>query len=96
MKAIRARLGVSKAAISVVLLVVDVLRGQRLVEQHRNDQREHDDFLVGRGVEGGIGFEQADQDRAGRRQRIGGQAADDGADEALEADQEAGVVVDRW
>ena len=33
--------------------------------------------------------------RADQRQRIAREAADDGGDEALQADQEAGVVVDR-
>ena len=57
------------------------------------DRREHDDFLESAGVEGGIGFEQADQNGAEGGDRVGGEAADDGADEAFEADQEAGVVV---
>jgi len=72
-----------------------VVRGQRAPEQDGNDQGEDDHFLEGAGVERRIGFEQADQDGAQGSQRVGREAADDGPDEALEADQETGVVVDR-
>ncbi len=64
-------------------------------QQHRDDQREDDHFLVGARPERRVRLEQADQQRAQRRHRIAREPADDGADEALESDQEAGVVVDR-
>ena len=40
-------------------------------------------------------FQQADQEGADRRARIADKAADDGADESLQPDDEAGVVVER-
>ena len=40
-------------------------------------------------------LEQADEQRAGRGERIAHEAADDRADEALEAHEEARIVVDR-
>ena len=78
---------------AVLLFLIDVTGSQRAPEQDRNDQREDDHFLEGAGIEGGIGLQQADQNGAEGGKRIGGQTADDGADKALEADQEAGVVV---
>jgi hypothetical protein len=68
---------------------------ERAPEQHRDDEREDDHFLEGAGVEGAEALEHADQQGAERRRRVAGQAAEDGGDEAFQADQEAGVVEDR-
>ena len=56
--------------VSASFLFLDVARRQRAPEQHRNDQGEHDHFLEGAGVEGGIGFEQADQHGPECRHRV--------------------------
>src|SRR6218665_79025 len=64
-------------------------------EQDGNDERENDDILEGAGPEGRVGFDETDEQRAAGRQRIGGKTADDGGNEGLEADQEAGVEIDR-
>ena len=67
---------------------------ERTPQQHGDDQREHDHFLERAGPERRERLDQADQQRAGGGNRVARQAADDRADEALQADEEAGVVVD--
>src|SRR5690606_24691852 len=69
--------------------------GQRAPDQHRNEQRENDDLLEVAGEERGERLDEPDADRRHRRDREAGKAADDRCDETLEADEEAGVVVDR-
>ena len=70
-------------------------RGERAQQQHGNEQGEHDHLLKVGGVEGGEGFDRADGERSDGGQRIADKAADDGGDEALQSDQEAGVVIER-
>ena len=77
-------------------LFLDAAAGrERLPEQHRDERAEDDDFLERAVPERGIALEQPDQDRADGGRRIADQPADDGADEGLQADQEAGVVIER-
>ena len=68
---------------SLVFLVM--VRRQAAPQQHRDDQREHDHFLERARPERRERLEQADEQRAGRGERIADEAADDRADEALEA-----------
>src|SRR5260221_3018163 len=60
------------------------------------DQRPEDDALLEGAVqEGGVVFEQADEERAESRERIADQPADDRADESAQPDDEAGIVIER-
>ena len=72
-----------------------MLRGDRAPQQDRDQQREDDDVLERAALKRREALQNADADRAERRQRIAGHAAHDGADEGLEAEQEAGIVEDR-
>ena len=58
-------------------LVLVVVRGQAAPEQDRNDEREHDHFLERTGPERRERFDEADQQRACRGDRIARQSADD-------------------
>jgi hypothetical protein len=62
---------------------------ERAPEEHRDDEGEDDHLLEGAGVERAEALEHADHQRAERRRRIAGEAAEDRGDEALQADQEA-------
>src|ERR1700748_503233 len=64
-------------------------------QQHGDDHGEHDHLLEGARVEGAEALEQPDEERADRAGRVAREAAEDRGDEALEADQEAGVVEER-
>src|ERR1700682_4291699 len=71
-----------------------MMRRKRAPEQNRNDQREDDDFLESAGPERGKRFEETHQNGSRCRQRVARKAADDRADEPLQADEKPGVVVD--
>ncbi|KAH0445248.1 hypothetical protein KCU90_g497, partial [Aureobasidium melanogenum] len=77
-----------------LLFLFRVRAGQTSPQQHRDDQREHDHFLVSARPERRIRLQQTDEDRTRGSQRIADQAADNRPHEALQTDQEAGVVVD--
>ena len=72
-----------------------MMRREAAPQQHGNDQREHDHFLEPARPERRERFEQADEQCARRGERIADEPADDRADEALEADEEPGIVIDR-
>ncbi len=64
--------------------------------QHDRDDRGEDDRLLQRArIERAEGFDQSDDDGADRGQRIADETADHRTDEALQADDQAGVVIDR-
>ena len=86
--------GIGADNVRMLVVVLGVVRGQRTPQQHRDDHRKDNHFLEGAGVERRVGFKQADQQGAESSDRIRGEAADNGADETLEADQETGIVVD--
>ncbi|GCC46078.1 hypothetical protein chiPu_0030102, partial [Chiloscyllium punctatum] len=67
-------------------------RGEGSPDQDRDQQREHDHVFQRAALERREAFEYADPHRTDRGAGIAGHAADDGADERLEADQEAGIV----
>eukprot|EP01022_Parablepharisma_sp_SALTPOND_P035227 TRINITY_DN945_c0_g1_i1.p1 TRINITY_DN945_c0_g1~~TRINITY_DN945_c0_g1_i1.p1 ORF type:complete len:1221 (+),score=475.85 TRINITY_DN945_c0_g1_i1:429-4091(+) len=69
-------------------------RHQGAPQQYRQQRHEDDHFLVVAGPEGAEGFQQPHQQRAACGRRETGQRTDGGGDEALEADQEAGVIKD--
>eukprot|EP00011_Vannellida_sp_DIVA3-517-6-12_P004087 CAMPEP_0114629414 /NCGR_PEP_ID=MMETSP0168-20121206/13345_1 /TAXON_ID=95228 ORGANISM="Vannella sp., Strain DIVA3 517/6/12" /NCGR_SAMPLE_ID=MMETSP0168 /ASSEMBLY_ACC=CAM_ASM_000044 /LENGTH=93 /DNA_ID=CAMNT_0001840869 /DNA_START=1 /DNA_END=278 /DNA_ORIENTATION=- len=75
-----------------MLLVVRVDEGPP--EEDGQDHREHDDLLERTRIERAEALDQAHADGTTERHREAGQPAEHRRDEALEADQEAGVVVD--
>ena len=77
-----------------VILFLDMMGRPRQIDQHRDDQREHQHVLERTGPKRRERFEQANHDGAAGSQRVRGQATDDGSNKALEADQEAAVVID--
>src|SRR5688572_23519567 len=85
--------GVETMALTSMLLV-RVTGSQRAPQQHRQDDGEHDHFLECAGPERAEGLDHADRQRTDQRARITGQAADHAGHEALQANQEAGVVED--
>src|SRR5262249_29168135 len=81
------------------LLIVDVLglmggHIEPAPQHHRNDGRVDDRVLERARVEGGKRFQEADHDAAERGERVADEPAHHGADEALEADDQSGVVID--
>src|SRR5665647_2489853 len=65
------------------LIFFVMMRSQRAPQQHRDDQREDDHFLVLAGPERREALDEPDQQRAGGRHRIADEPADDRADESL-------------
>src|SRR5258708_38834914 len=88
----------SRPALALFLLdfLLDgVFCPDRLPDQDRN-QRPEDEDLLERAVEKRrVAFEQPDHDRPDGGRGITDQPADDRADEGFEADEEAGVVIER-
>ena len=70
-------------------------RCQGLPDQDRNERAEDDHFLERAAPERRVALQQPDEDRADGGRRIADQAADDGADEGFQADQKAGIVIER-
>src|SRR6478752_9787157 len=77
------------------LLVLQMRGAQRAPNQNRQDDREDEHFLIRAPPEGGKGLDQADAERGKRGDGVTREPADNRGDEALEADQEAAVVIDR-
>ena len=69
--------------------------GERAPHQHRDDQGEDDHLLERARPERRERLEHSEDDRAEHRERVARHAAEDRADESLQPDQEARVVVDR-
>jgi hypothetical protein len=68
---------------------------ERAQQEHWENNREDEHLLQGACLERGVGFEKSDADRADDREGVAHEPTDDGRDEALQANEKAGVVVDR-
>src|SRR5213075_776060 len=78
----------------LLLIFLDMPRAQRQPDERRDDDGEDDRLLEGARPERRISLQQSERHGADDGERIARHPAEDRADETLEADEEAGVVID--
>src|SRR3954451_22668504 len=89
------RMGSRLCILASVLLFLDRRRCERSQPQHGNQEHENDHLLAVEGIEGPERPDDADPQRRDCAEGVACKPADDRGDKALQADQEARVVIER-